>query len=54
MSHLIEEYLLDAIAIVSAGEVQEERFADAVNEQTRLLAGVTSDDYWDDTDTSIQ
>jgi hypothetical protein len=55
MPQLINEYLLDAVAIVSASEVPEEEFADAVNAQARLLAGVTSDDYWgDDADTSLQ
>ena len=38
--YLIEEYLLDAVAIVSASEVSEEEFADAVNAQARLLAGL--------------
>jgi hypothetical protein len=55
MPQLINEYLLDAVAIISASEVPEEEFADAVNAQARLMAGVTSDDYWDDdTEMSIQ
>jgi hypothetical protein len=55
MSLLINEYLLDAVATVSAWEVPEEDFADTVNAQARLMAGVTSDDYWgDDADTSLQ
>ena len=55
MSLLINEYLLDAVATVSAWEVPEEDFADTVNAQARLMAGVTSDDYWyDDSDTPIQ
>jgi hypothetical protein len=55
MSLLINEYLLDAVAIVSASEVSEAQFADAVNAQARLMAGITSDDYWDDeADTPLQ
>jgi len=55
MSLLIDEYLLDAVAIVSASEVSEEEFADAVNAQARLMAGIPSDDYWvDDSNTPTQ
>jgi hypothetical protein len=55
MSQLIDEYLLDAVATVSAWEVPEEDFADSVNAQARLMAGVTSDDYWgDDSDTPLR
>ena len=45
MSLLINEYLLDAVATVSAWDIPEEDFADTVNAQARLMAGVTSDDY---------
>jgi hypothetical protein len=55
MSLLINEYLLDAVATVSAWDVPEDEFASAVNAQARLMAGVTSDDYWDDdADTPLQ
>ena len=55
MSQLIDEYLLDAVANVSAWDVPEEDFADAVNMQARLMAGVPFDDTWIvDSDTSIQ
>jgi hypothetical protein len=41
MSHLIEEYLLDAVAVISSWEdVSDEDFADTVNAQARLMAGV--------------
>ena len=46
MSLLIEEYLLDAVATVSAWDISEEDFADTVNAQVRLMAGFTSDDTW--------
>ena len=46
MPQLIEEYLLDAVAVISAWDVPDEEFADAVNSQTRLMAGVSSDDTW--------
>ena len=55
MSLLINASLLDAVAIVSASEVSEDEFAAAVTAQARLMAGVTSDDYWDDdSDTPLQ
>ena len=47
MSQLINEYLLDAVAVVSAwDDVPDEEFADAVNAQARLMAGVNPDDVW--------
>ena len=55
MSQLIDEYLLDAVATVSAWELDDDQFADAVNMQARLMAGVPSDDTWTaDSDASIQ
>jgi hypothetical protein len=45
MSQLIEEYLLDAVAVVSAWEdVPDEDFANTVNMQARFLAGFNIDD----------
>jgi hypothetical protein len=35
----IENYLEDALAMVSAWEVPEEDFAQVVNDQARLMAG---------------
>ena len=35
-----EDYITDAVEIVSAWEVPEEEFARAVNDQARLLAGM--------------
>lgn len=54
MSQLIEEYLLDAVAIVSAwDDVPDEEFADTVNAQAQLMAGVNADEYWSfDSETS--
>ena len=34
-----EDYIPDALAMVSAWEVEEEHFADVVNDQARLMAG---------------
>jgi hypothetical protein len=51
MPQLIDEYLLDAVAIVSAwDDVPDEEFADTVNAQARLMAGVNPDDVWRCTD----
>ena len=35
----IESYIEDALALVSAWDVPEENFAQAVNDQARLMAG---------------
>ena len=47
--------LLDAVETVSAWDLPEEEFADAVNAQAKLMAGVPADDYWrSDPDSTIQ
>jgi len=40
----IENHILDAIEIVSAWDVPDEDFADAVNDQAMLMAGVNPDE----------
>ena len=40
----IENYILEAIEMVSAWEVPAEELADAINDQARLMAGVSIDD----------
>ena len=40
-----ENYLPDAIELVSAWDIPDEDFAQAVNEQARLMAGVDHDDF---------
>ena len=37
----LEEYLLEALTQVSAWDVPDEYFIQAVNEQAKLLAGIT-------------
>ena len=39
-----ENHILDALEIVSAWDVPDEDFADAVNDQAMLMAGVNPDD----------
>ena len=47
VSHLIDEYLLDAVAVVSAwDDVPDEEFAGTVNAQARLIAGINPDEVW--------
>ena len=41
----IENYILEAIEMVSAWGLPEEDLADAVNQQARLMAGVSIDDF---------
>jgi len=41
-----ENYILDALEIVSAWDIPDEDLADAVNAQVRLMAGVNPDELW--------
>ena len=43
-----EDYILDALELVSAWDVPDEDFADAVNTQARLMSGINMDDFWED------
>jgi hypothetical protein len=45
----IEDYIPEAIETVSAWDIPDEDFTDAVNAQARLMAGVPPDDLWEDT-----
>ena len=42
-------YLSEAIEMVSAWDIQNEDFAQTVNDQARLMAGVQPDDSWPET-----
>jgi hypothetical protein len=42
-----QDYITDALEIVSAWDVPDEDFAQAVNDQARLMAGVNPDDLWE-------
>jgi hypothetical protein len=42
-----ENYILDAIEIVSAWDLPDEDLADAVNDQARIMAGVNPDELWE-------
>ena len=39
-----ENYILDALEMVMTWELPDEEFADAVNDQARLMAGLTPED----------
>ena len=44
---MLEDYILDALEIVSTRDVPDEELADAVNDRARLMAGVHPDEYWE-------
>ena len=46
MTH--ENHILDALLIILATEIPEEDLATAVNDQAKLLAGMNSDELWED------
>ena len=43
---MLEDYVTEAIEMVSAWDIPDEELADAINAQARLMAGVPPDDLW--------
>lgn len=43
----IEMYISEAIEIISAWDIPDEEFAQSVNDQAKLMAGVHPDDSWE-------
>ena len=41
-----EDYIFDALEMVSAWDIPDGELADAVNAQARLMAGIQSDEFW--------
>jgi hypothetical protein len=39
------DYIIEALNIISARNIPDEDLADAINEQARLMAGVDLDEY---------
>jgi hypothetical protein len=44
----LQDYITDALEIVSAWNIQDEDFADAVNDQAKLMSGMNPDEIWED------
>jgi hypothetical protein len=44
---MLEDYVTDAIEMVSAWDIPPAEFADAVNAQARLMAGINPDEPWE-------
>ena len=40
-----EDYILDALVLVSAWNLPDDELADAVNDQARLMAGIHPDEF---------
>ena len=40
-----QDFIMDALEIVSAWDIPDEDFADAINEQARLMAGDNHDEF---------
>ena len=45
----LEDYIPDAIEMVSAWDIPDEEFAQTVNDQARLMAGVQPEEPWPET-----
>ena len=43
---MLEDYVTEAIEMVSAWDIPNEEFADTVNDQARLMAGIQPDEPW--------
>jgi hypothetical protein len=43
-----DDYIPEALEMVSAWDIPDEDFADAVNAQARLMAGIDPSDSWED------
>ena len=43
-----QDYILDALEIVSAWDIPDEDLADAISEQARLMAGIGPCERWED------
>ena len=46
---MLENYVTEAIEMVSAWDIPDEELVDAINAQVRLMAGVLPDEPWPDT-----
>ena len=42
-----EDYISEALEMVSAWDIPDEDFAQAVNAQARLMAGLNPDELWE-------
>ena len=42
-----QDCLIEALEIVSAWDVPDEDFAQAVNDQARLMSGINPDELWE-------
>ena len=45
---MFEQYVIDALEMVSTWDLPDEDFAQAVNDQARLLAGINPDQFLKD------
>ena len=42
-----DDYITEALELVSAWDIPDEDLADAVNAQARLMAGINPDELWE-------
>ena len=43
----IEDYIPEALDMVSAWDIPDEDFAQTVNDQAKLMSGITPDESWE-------
>ena len=44
---MLDDYVTEAIEMVSGWDIPEEELADAINAQARLMAGIHPDEPWE-------
>jgi hypothetical protein len=44
--YTLEDYIPEALDMVSAWDIPDEQLADAINDQARLMSGITPDESW--------
>jgi hypothetical protein len=42
-----EDYIFDALEIVSVWDIPDEDFAQAVNDRAKLMSGISPEDSWE-------
>mgnify|MGYP001820663498 CR=1 FL=1 len=46
--YTLEDYIPEALDMVSTWDVPDEQLADAINAQAKLMSGITPEDSWED------
>ena len=45
--YTLEDYIPEALEMVSAWDIPDEQLADAINDQAKLMSGITPEESWE-------